>query len=150
MIKNLFFAATLLFAVTFTACNKNTATAKIYPLAGKTLQLIELPGMTSDSIKTARKVELNFLTETKVAGSTGCNLVNGTYEIGAGVISFSDKMASTMMLCDDKSNNVERKMLDLFQKANRYTVKNDMMSVYKDNELLAVFRISSGTTTGLE
>lgn len=62
--------------MTFTACNKNAVPANVYLLAGKTLQLIELPDMTSDSIKTARKVELNLLTDTKEAGSTGCNLVN--------------------------------------------------------------------------
>lgn len=142
MIKNLLFAVTLLSAVAFTACSKQAAVAKVYPLEGKTLHLVSLAGMDYDSSKMARPVSLNFLTDTKVAGSTGCNLVNGTYTIGAGVISFSDKMASTMMMCDEASNNVERAMLDLFGEANRYTVENGLMSVYNGEELLGVFRIA--------
>jgi heat shock protein HslJ len=74
----------------------------------------------------------------KVTGSGGCNVLNGTYELGDNnSISFS-KMATTMMSCPDMET--EQQFLKVFETADVYRVKGDTLLLSdSDEKILAKF-----------
>ena len=68
----------------------------------------------------------------RVTGSGGCNVLNGTYELGdENRISFS-KMATTMMSCPDM--DTEQQFLEAFEKVEFYRVKGDTLWLNDGNE----------------
>ncbi|MGM9804922.1 MAG: META domain-containing protein, partial [Candidatus Aphodosoma sp.] len=116
---------------------------KTFNFAGTTLKLVEMPGVAYDTASVARIVELKFGEENRMAGNTGCNIVNGQFYANADTLRFPQPMAMTRMMCDETSNAVEMAMTNMLANTNRYTVENDMMSLYNGDELLAKFRIIS-------
>jgi heat shock protein HslJ len=68
----------------------------------------------------------------KVTGSGGCNVLNGTYELGDGSSILFSKMATTMMSCPDMET--EQQFLKVFEKAETYRVKGDTLLLNNSNE----------------
>lgn len=126
-------------AMALVSCS--TKEVKTFDFAGTTLKLIEMPGVEYDTTTVARVVELIFGDENRLAGKTGCNLVNGSYYANGDTLNFPQPMAMTRMMCDEMSNNVETAMTNMLAATNRYTVEGDVMSLYNGGELLAKFRI---------
>lgn len=137
MKKILFYAA--LVAMTFTSCAKKNT----YTFAGKTLNLIELPGVAYQSDAVTRAVTLKFDADNSFSGASGCNLINGSFYVNADTLRFPQPIAMTRMMCDDASNAVEQAMTQLVNNANRYVVDGEQVSIYNGETLLGVFAISS-------
>ena len=127
-------------ALAMTSCG-DKKTAETYDFAGKTLQLVELNGEAYSVESTTRAAELTFGADGQLAGSTGCNLINGTYYANEDTLRFPQPLAMTRMMCDEVSNAVEMGMAELLSNANLYAVDEDHISIFNGETLLGVFAV---------
>ncbi len=75
----------------------------------------------------------------KISGSTGCNRLNGSFELsGAGFIKFSP-LATTRMACP---GDTEAKFIEAVSQVNNWSIINDMLLLNNGKILLAKFRRS--------
>ena len=85
--------------------------------------LVEVEGQPVTSPDTNREAHLLFYPGqvSRVSGSTGCNNLNGTFELsGVNKIKFSP-LATTKMMCTGISGEVETKFLSALEKVNNYS-----------------------------
>ena len=71
----------------------------------------------------------------RVSGSTGCNRMNGPFEIDGQEFHFGN-LATTKMGCPGYDESV---YLDAIGKVNRFRLNNDQLSFYLDSTLLMTF-----------
>jgi len=131
--KNLFFAAALLFMV---SCSPKLAPDQKWP--DKKWTLYELNGSTS--LKGADgDITFQFNTaEQRISGYGGCNRVSGPYTMdGKGSLKFG-MLISTRMACPDMST--EDALMAAFPKTDSYEIRNNELWLKKGNEVLMKFR----------
>ena len=74
----------------------------------------------------------------KVSGSTGCNRLNGSFELtGVNLIKFSP-LATTRMACPGMNN--EAPLIKTLSEANNWSIIDDILMLNNGKELLAKFR----------
>ncbi|MEI4232738.1 META domain-containing protein [Roseovarius sp. D22-M7] len=70
------------------------------------------------------RLSLNFLPPDRVAGSSGCNRIIGSFNLTGESLQFGT-MGSTMMACDDPLMAQERRMLDALEQVTRFDITPD-------------------------
>lgn len=70
------------------------------------------------------RLSLNFLAPDRVAGSSGCNRVIGSFDLTGEGLQFGS-MGSTMMACDTPLMAQERRMLDALEQVTRFDIAGD-------------------------
>ena len=84
----------------------------------------------------AEGLTLEFDSETKkVSGHSGCNSFFGSYEVSGNTLTFGP-LASTKMMCEDKKNALESKMLNVLSQTNTYEIKDKQLLLKKDKQTL--------------
>ncbi len=84
---------------------------------------------------------INFNGEDQGAGgNTSCNVFGGQYTAARGAFKLSMPISTLRACIEDSSMQVERGMLDGRQNANRFAVFEDRLTLYRDDEVLLVFR----------
>jgi heat shock protein HslJ len=70
------------------------------------------------------RLSLNFLAPDRVAGSSGCNRVIGSFNLTGEGLQFGT-MGSTMMACEEPLMEQERRMLDALEQVTRFDIGED-------------------------
>jgi heat shock protein HslJ/membrane-bound inhibitor of C-type lysozyme len=70
------------------------------------------------------RLSLNFLEPDRIAGSSGCNRIVGSYTLTGEGMQFGT-MSSTMMACEDPLMEQERRMLDALEQVERFDITKD-------------------------
>lgn len=70
------------------------------------------------------RLSLNFLEPDRVAGSSGCNRIVGSFNLTGEGLQFG-AMGSTMMACEEPLMSQERRMLDALEQVTRFDVTED-------------------------
>jgi len=70
------------------------------------------------------RLSLNFLEPDRVAGSSGCNRVVGSFNLTGEGLQFG-AMGSTMMACEEPLMRQERRMLDALEQVTRFDITED-------------------------
>lgn len=84
---------------------------------------------------------INFDTEEKTAGgNTGCNLFGGNYTAEGGKFSFMNTIATLRACVEDDRNDIERKMLEAIESADRIEIFEDRLTLYSGSRVALVFR----------
>ena len=84
---------------------------------------------------------INFDTEEKSAGgNTGCNLFGGNYSAEGGKFSFMNTIATLRACIEDDRNDIERKMLEALESADRIEIFEDRLTLYTGSRVVLVFR----------
>ena len=145
MKKIIFIISSALFVLGFTACkSRNTATTDATPgeisidFDGKYWKLIELDGNSVEEGTSAKEPHIILdVNASRFHGNAGCNTISGSYQLTEpGRITFSQVVATRMMCLD---MTIENKFLKTFDTADSYTVKNDTLTLFKDETALARF-----------
>lgn len=102
-------------------------------------KLIELNGKPIAPAEEGRR-EAHFILkneDNRVTGSTGCNVMKGSYSLpGENAIRFS-RMATTRMGCIDIE--YEQEYLNVFEDCDGYIIQNDVLTLSKEEVPLARF-----------
>ena len=133
--KYLIFVSLFLPAVIFSHAEMSTsnvvALSDTSTIAGK-WEL--MPIMPSDTA-TGTIPQLNFdLAAKKFSGNTGCNVMNGSFEINKDALSFGANMISTKMACQGYN---EKAFIDNLFKANRYEIKDGVLQLMYNTTILS-------------
>lgn len=88
-----------------------------------------------DTVRNLPVLEI-YVEDERVHGNTGCNVLNGSVEIGEDKISFS-KIITTEMACP---GNLEQRFLSALQKVDNYKIEKLRLFLYDDNEELLTLR----------
>lgn len=103
-------------------------------------KLVELNGKAIATPETGKR-EAHFILKEKdnrVTGNTGCNVMNGSYELsGEGYGIHFSQLATTRMACFGVDN--EQEYLDIFNQCDSYAVENDTLTLSKGEASLARF-----------
>lgn len=70
------------------------------------------------------RLSLNFLAPDRLAGSSGCNRVVGSFTLTGEGLQFGT-MGSTMMACEEPLMDQERQMLDALEQVTRFDIAED-------------------------
>ena len=104
-------------------------------------RLIELEGAPAVSAPAGGQAYLELARDTtRVSGFTTCNRFFGRYEApGEGRIRFT-QLGSTKMACveEDRSRQ-EARFMEVLQNVDRFTLTDDTLSLYTNNQLRARF-----------
>jgi heat shock protein HslJ len=93
-----------------------------------------MPVMPSDTA-TGTIPQLNFDLATKeFSGNTGCNPMNGSFEVNKDALSFGANMISTKMSCQGYN---EKAFIDNLLKANRYEIKDGVLQLMYNTTILS-------------
>ena len=99
-------------------------------------KLIELDGKTVKAPKDRKEAHMILKSgESRVNGNAGCNNFFGTYVVDGDSLRFG-QMGATMMACLD-GMDTEQDFLAALGKTNRHTISGLILSLYKDETLLA-------------
>ncbi len=133
--KHLIFASLFLSAVV----NKNVSTTYSNVITVQDTTTIAgkwelMPVMPSDTA--AGKIpQLNFdLATKKFSGSTGCNIMSGSFEINKDALGFGANMISTKMACQGYN---EKAFIDNLLKTNRYEIKAGVLQLMYNTTILS-------------
>lgn len=96
-------------------------------------------GDSNDTLPPTMKEVFIQFTEQQVNGQSGCNNYFGGYTKENQTIKF-ERMASTMMACNDTSMTVEKRFHEMLEQVNRFEVTEEFLFFYRDTQLLAQFR----------
>lgn len=78
--------------------------------------------------------------QNSAGGNTGCNVFGGSYTKSGTSLAIRD-IISTMRACEeDNKMQVERDFLDGLRRTNRYEIRQGMLYLYRNQELLLTFR----------
>ncbi|MEK8180810.1 META domain-containing protein [Flavobacterium buctense] len=101
-----------------------------YPLTETYWKLIELNGQPVTAVENRREAFLILKKDNnRVNGNSGCNNLNGYYQLtGQTELTFS-KMATTMMACKDMT--IEKAFLETLQRVDNYAIKGKVLSLSK-------------------
>jgi heat shock protein HslJ len=115
------------------------------PLAGTRWRLTQLDGapVTGDARK--REAWLQFdAAQSRIAGSGGCNAINGSYALDGAGLRFS-KVTATMAACRDDAQQ-DRAFVAVLGKVQRWLVAGRLLEfVDADERLLARFEAEPAT-----
>lgn len=115
-------------------------------LLGKQWKLTEVENQV---VPESSKAGFMLTNDGKVAGSTGCNQINGTIEFMKNqAIKFS-QVATTRMSCPDDINQVETKFLAAINSANAWSMENNVLTLLKGNTVVAKLKAAE-PSTGLD
>lgn len=82
----------------------------------------------------------------KVAGSTGCNRITGSFEFTRSNFIKFLPLAITKMAC--LGNNVETEFLDMLKSANNFSISGNKLSLGNGQQIIARFNaVSNGSTS---
>jgi heat shock protein HslJ len=81
------------------------------------------------------KPTLQFLSGKRVAGSTGCNEINGTYNISGDKMFFSKLVKRNVSSCSYNENV----FLNALSQTNRYEIEDSRLELLKDTIIIMVF-----------
>jgi heat shock protein HslJ len=113
------------------------------PLSGTRWTPIELFGDSKLPAYTQQPyfvlVEKNGENAPRVEGHGGCNRFFGEFEYGDSTLKFSN-IGSTKMYCQETSKT-ESVFLEALQKANKYSIKGNTLSLYDGKELQGRFTV---------
>lgn len=84
----------------------------------------ELRVLDGEDISTIRPVYLDFSKENTVSGFIGCNRLTGSYLIENKTQIRFLKLATTRMMCSEQEMNLERKVLELLNTTDNFTLDN--------------------------
>jgi heat shock protein HslJ len=88
---------------------------------------------------TSGKTPTLIVESARITGNGGCNNYFSEVVLNSGNGNFVlGNIASTKMACNNM--NIEQNYFDVLQQANKYTVKNGILELYKDNLLLLRFK----------
>jgi len=115
-------------------------TAASTPFAGTHWTLIELGGQQVASTAGDQAAYLQFTAEgNRVAGSTGCNRLAGTYEKTGSGLKFHP-IATTMMACIGPAMQMENKLNNALGKTTRYRIRDNTLVLFNGQAVLARFK----------
>lgn len=92
-------------------------------------------------------ITLKFEGDGQVSGQSGCNSYGGRYTIQPGTLRFKE-VTSTLVACEDQAvNDQEQEYLNALRTAERFTVGEDRLVVWYDNDrgMLNFVRVSGAT-----
>jgi heat shock protein HslJ len=82
------------------------------------------------------KLTITFNDSTKqVSGFSGCNKFFGSYTLENKILKFGN-LASTKMFCDDEANQIETQFLKSLEKADSFSIKNEILQLISDNNII--------------
>ncbi len=115
----------------------NTPNQSMFDYLGKyDWKVIQMNGKSMDAIQPSISFDLK---EGRVYGSSSCNRYFGAVEITVDKIKLN-KLASTMMLCDEERNKIEQEYMILIQNGDlRYDVADQTLNIYNGNKLVLMF-----------
>ncbi len=122
------------------ACAAHKASVATYEFDNKTLELIELNGEVYDATAVEFPVLFNFSVngDSSVNGNSGCNRFFGTFQVNADTLRFIN-IGVTRMLCNEESNAVEQKVMDVINQTSRYEVNDSVVEFFNNEVSLAKF-----------
>lgn len=106
-------------------------------LEGKKWELISVEG---NAVTTSTAFMQFNPAEKRVSGKGGCNGFGGTYATTDDKISMTG-IISTKMACNNL--DTENAFFRVLEKTDRYTIKEDILSLYQGETLLATLKASS-------
>ena len=84
----------------------------------------------------------------KVSGSTGCNKLNGSFQLtGKNIIKFSP-LTTTKMAC--RADNVEAKFLDALSRVNNWRIINNQLLLSNDTKVLMKLKTVTSESAKME
>ena len=124
----------------FTSCHSVKPVAPATPESGGSEKfyaskwsLREVEGLTLLPSSVGKEAYLLFFPGqvSKVSGSTGCNKLNGTFELSAGQkIKFSP-LATTKMMCPPDGNKTEQRFLSALARVDNYYFSDNSLVLLK-------------------
>ncbi len=134
--KKILFCAVMC-ALMLTACGSKKTT---YDFTGKMITPVQLGNVEYTEELTEKPVAILFREGNEIGGCLGCNFIAaGSYYVNEDTLTFSP-LGITRALCDENSNMIESQMLEILGNVNKYIVEDDILSLYKDEELLGKFK----------
>ncbi len=107
-------------------------------LLGKEWKLIEVKDQAVQESSTAR---FTLTKDRKISGSTGCNIINGTYDLIKNREIKFGPLGTTRMACPEANvNEIERLFLEALSSANEWDLKNDILLLMNGNNTIAKLR----------
>lgn len=140
--KNIFFAAVFTCISAMSSCDNSkkitTEPAAANNTGSKALYQSEwkLTEVQGEVVPSESKAMLAFTAgqPNKVSGSTGCNRMNGTFELGgANAIKFSPLAITRMACLDDNANSIEQKFTSALTLAGTWGIEDNML-LFKNGE----------------
>ena len=105
--------------------------------------IVSIIDNTSDNLEI---LSIHFNDSTKTAsGFSGCNRYTGKYEITGNSIKLGP-FAATRKLCQEPQNKIETEMLQALSEANTYALKENILTLYKDDLKIIEAKEQSKTT----
>ena len=134
--KKILFCAVMC-ALMLTACGSKKTT---YDFTGKMITPVQLGNVEYTEESTEKPVAILFREGNEIGGCLGCNFIAaGSYYVNEDTLTFSP-LGITRALCDENSNMIESQMFEILGNVNKYIVEDDILSLYKDEELLGKFK----------
>lgn len=140
------------------ACSAYKASVATYEFDKKTLELVELNGEAYDATAVEFPVVFNFsvnsddsvdandsASSSLVNGNSGCNRFFGSFYANADTLRFVN-IGVTRMLCDNASNAVEQKVMDVINQTSRYEVNDSVVEFFNNEVSLAKFSAKDNDT----
>lgn len=113
----------------------NTAQALQALQQTETWEVAQLPGVSA--LPAGERPSLQFMDGNRVAGSTGCNRVNGPYELNGSALTFG-ALAATRRACPGPAMDVESTFMRVLQGTRSFSVQNGALSLLGEGgEMLA-------------
>ena len=107
-------------------------------LEGTHWKLVELGGKPVVAQAAAKQAYLSLeRSDHRLAGSTGCNALVGTYKLKRGKLTIEP--AATTTACIDALARQESALLDAYRSVNRYRVDHNMLELRHGKDVLARF-----------
>jgi heat shock protein HslJ len=77
--------------------------------------------------------------EQKVSGYTSCNFIRGQVSMKDSTISFPE-LSFGKRVCDEATTDLEKQLLENFQKANSWAIKDNILYLYDKGILILEFK----------
>lgn len=147
MLKKTLIASVLAMSIAMTGCSeqKEQNTPTVDP-AGDVVKKLEGTSweLVMDGSGKAECEELpplmEFLSQNRIAGNLGCNLINGQYKLDGKSFRF-ESPAMTKRMCAPKTMELEARLTDMVANARfMTTMKGELMIWNERGELLARYR----------
>ncbi|WP_224997096.1 META domain-containing protein [Cesiribacter sp. SM1] len=144
--KGMFYSFVIITALaSLASCHQAKQSTGSASIVGTHWQLIEVNGeavLPDEQLKRGPHMILNA-SENSVNGNGGCNSFFGSYELqGDNGITFTN-IGSTKMACQNDAMQIERQLIQAFEMANKFTIRNDTLILTKtDMSPLATFIVS--------
>jgi heat shock protein HslJ len=129
-------AVVLLMLYTQCKTNQPQGEARLENTYWKLMEIEGKPVKTLDSRSEVHMILTDADNQRSLKGFAGCNGLGGDYTVEGDKIKFST--ISTRMFCDLQME-VENAFLKALAEANTYSIKGEVLELYKDGTLLAKF-----------